>query len=86
MHYVYGRQIVCDSCGHKVFLERIPFAPKEEYDADPEGWTNAAELGTMCPVCTKKFGSFVSDMFGISRVPDKWQFIRPSDLTKSVEE
>ena len=76
MSYIFGKKLVCDACGESVFLEKIPFAPTETYENDPEGWTHSKDFGNMCPHCTRNYGLFVSEMFGIDKVPEKWKFAR----------
>ena len=73
MAYQHGKNLICDSCGHTVFLERIFFSHEPGKHEDPPiGWMNSPEFGDMCPVCAERFSRFVNSMFG-DRTPEKWR-------------
>ena len=75
MSVVHGKNMICDACGYIIFVERKTCAsvPAIVYEELPDDWSNSDDFGDMCPNCTKNFSRFVTNMFGIDKVPEKWR-------------
>ena len=66
---IAGTKLICDNCGHEVFLEKQAdretdggYTHIEVYEDAPQGWRLESVLGKyveLCPECTNKFESVI---------------------------
>lgn len=74
-----GIQMVCDSCGDKIFLMTL-FSPEHDinkspprgFESPPEDWMTVPEFGDLCPVCARNFRISVTRALN-GNVPDKYK-------------
>lgn len=77
MSFKTGKQITCDCCGDKVFVDRIHLrAPGDkEYHDPPDGWVEKTSLGDLCGRCHEKLRRAITNVFGYDRAPDEWRIL-----------
>lgn len=62
------KELVCDKCGYRVELNRIPsltYIGEYEYEEPPSGWVRLGSFiqKDLCPACSAAFTSLVDEFF-----------------------